>query len=148
MATMALEDFVLAPRGPARFDCYEHPNRVASPLGEFTIELAVKVDSRPTPEMVQAANILVSRFEQDRELISQMVFEEYKTVCGDRFGAEWLEECGVPMNLSLSDIQAYLNPRTLSVHDDCSAALYLGPDWDREHGLTYELNQIGWEKVH
>lgn len=144
---LLLDEFVLIPRGPCLFDSYEHPTPVPSPVGDFIVCLDVKMDQSPSSEMLQAAARLIERFEQDRELVAQMIFDEYMAVRDDPEGRWWPEECGVPADLKRSELHNFLSPRQLSVADDCSAAVYVGPDWDREHGLTYELTPEGWEKL-
>ncbi len=96
--------------------------------------------------MLAAAEVLVGQFASDKDMLAQKVFDEYLALCADACGPEWLQDCGVPEGLSLSELAPYLDPRALTVDRDLKMTVYTSPDWDREHGIYFNLLGGKWER--
>lgn len=141
---MQLSDFHLVERGPSLFDAWESHERIASPIGDFKIEFQVEMGSSPTAAMLEVAEQLLARFNSDKGVLAQRVYDKYLSVCSDPEGVEWMADCGVPVGLSMADVSRHLNPRTLTVDAELNMSVYTSPDWDREHGLYFDLVDGDW----
>ena len=142
---MQMKDFDLVERGPALFDTYANRIPVSSPIGDFRIELTVGIGAQPTPAMFAAADRLSAKFSTDREMLALKVHDRYLAVCMAGYGPDWLKQCGVPEGLSLPQLCEYLDPRTLTVDRELNMSVYVSPDWDREHGLYFDLVDGEWQ---
>lgn len=143
---MRLTEFVKAPRGPNLFDSWVHPTAIASPLGNFTVELFPET-GEPDVQMVQKAIVLVEFLQSRSEKVVSKVFEHYKRLLRD---PDWLTECHVPVDLSRKDLSSYLQARSLMVHrsdDDgkrvYESRIYVSPQWDIEHAIYLAISGTG-----
>lgn len=118
---------------------------VASPLGEFPLELSKdgKDPSPPDEEMLKRGAELVRYVETHGEYLVDIVFGHYLFAC--ELG--WMESKSVPVGLTREAIASQLREdRSLSVNRDLDLELddlppyesfiYVVPLWDEEHGLS------------
>ncbi|MDP3739012.1 MAG: hypothetical protein Q8R02_16580 [Hyphomonadaceae bacterium] len=116
-------------------------------MGDFTIEMFVGMNERPTERMAVIASTLVDQFRKDEAVIAQLVYDEYVAMCSSPHLRDRLASNGVEPDLPIGAIGKYLDPRILEVADDGRALVYIGPDWDRELGLCIEHKGGGWAKT-
>ena len=149
---MQIEEFEKQDRGPYLFDRFRHRDTVDSRLGSFSIELIVNMDKAPNQDMANAMRILIDRFEKNEEEIAQMVFREYRAIAESQ--PDWLEDCEVPLTLSIDGLEPFLTARVLSVSDDVDDVddqyrprVYMSPQWDEEHGFYLKFDSDKMERV-
>lgn len=147
---MDLDEFVLQPRGPYLFDHYTHPDRVGSPLGDFTLELHVD-DANvrgPDERMLAAIASLRDAFVQHIDSLVELVFEQYQLATADYDDdPEWFDDMEIPIGLTKSELEPLLGVRTLAVSRDSTGVVYMSPEWDCEHGLSFARQNDSWIQV-
>jgi hypothetical protein len=108
MNAMTINDFERQPRGPYVFDWWVGRQRIATPLGLFSVEFQMLGDEDTNPpdqEMLRRASELVSDTENHGNFILSIVLGHYLLAAEDR---GWLESCGVPQGLSRDRIPDYV----------------------------------------
>ena len=149
---MMLSDFTKQPRGPYAFDYCLANQTIATPMGEFTVELQMAVGGNTPSDdaMVRRADEFVALIRVQFEKTHDKVFEHYQMAAED---GEWLESCGVPEGLDRVGIVQHLQVRSLSVRRDenaveeYSSRVFVVPDWDEEHAIYRAYSDGKWEFV-
>ncbi|MGB8010056.1 MAG: hypothetical protein WCF68_00465 [Terriglobales bacterium] len=105
---MTIADFEKQPRGPYLFDWWVGRQRIATPLGLFSVEFHILGDDDTDPpdeEMSRRAAGLVSYTESHGEFILDIVFGHYLLKAED---PDWLRDCGVPRGLTRNRVADYV----------------------------------------
>ena len=139
-------DFEKQPRGPYRFDRWKCREGVSTALGPFAVSLQIvgKNDTNPPDsEMVRRASDLVTYTQNNAEDILDIVYGHYLFVSQH---PDWLQECGVPLNLSRDGVLQYLGDdrslvvsRHLDWQEPYASTIFMVPKWDEEHALRLEF---------
>ncbi len=145
---MTIADFEKQPRGPYLFDWWVGRQRIATPLGLFSVEFHISGDGDTDPpddEMLRRAAELLSYTESHGEFILDIVFGHYLLAAGAC--DDWLEDCGIPRGLARSKIADFVREdRTLVVarhlgwDQPYSTSINVVPLWDEEHALSLEFH--------
>lgn len=147
---MRLAEFKIAERGPRSFDYWYHPQTVGSPIGPFGVELQPD-RGVPDEQMIIEAEKYLAYLAANGGRIAEKVFEHYQRI---REHSEWLEQCGVPDDLSMSQLAPYLEVRSIVAgrrqtasgpHYD--AVFFVSPKWDTEHKIVLEIQGEGVEFI-
>lgn len=141
---MNAKDFVRRPRGPALFDCHQHPVAIPSAYGDFILELHTQMDAPPTTAMIARAEELTERFRADEPYLCGLIYQSYSEICADPDWQDWLNDAGVECGKPPEEIGGYLTAKTLVVDENLLASAYMSPAWDQEHGLYFNLTPNGW----
>ena len=146
MNAMTIDDFERQPRGPYLFDWWVGRQRIATPLGLFSVEFQMLGDEDTNPpdqEMLRRASELVSYTENHGDFVLNIVLGHYLLAAEDR---GWLESCGVPPGLSRDRIADYVREdrslvvsRHLDWDEAYRSAIHIVPLWDEEHALTLDF---------
>jgi len=146
---MTLADFEKQPRGPYLFDWWVAQQRIATPLGLFSVEFQISGDDDTDPpdeEMLRRANGLVSYTESQGEFILDIVYGHYRYYLLSAENRDWLEECGVPRDLSRNKIADYVREdrslvvtRNLGWEQPYSSTIHVVLLWDEEHALSLDF---------
>ena len=144
---MTASEYQKQARGSYAFDHWLWQRRVASPLGDFVMELQMlgAEDTNPPDEaMLKRSAELVRYAEAHGDYVLDLVFGYYL------FAAEsgnWLERCGVPTGLTKETVSAYVrNDRSLVVSrhldwdEPYASVIYIVPLWDEEHAMYLEFH--------
>jgi hypothetical protein len=136
---MRREDFRKQHRGPYAFDRWRWKDRLTTKLGDLVVELSI-MDDDPTPPddtMVTIADELASFAKANDEMLLDLIFGHYRYA--EKEG--WLEFWGVPRGLSRAEILSQVESIALCVQRDreeaipYDAAVFVNPNWDKEHKL-------------
>lgn len=151
---MDLSEFILQPRGPYLFDHYQHPVRVESPLGAFTMEFHVDDAEMcpPNQRMLAAMTALRAAFIKDCESLVDLVHQQYELATEDaEEDPEWFEDMEIPIGLSRTELAPLLSVRTITVSqfdtdsgNQFHGCIYMQPEWDAEHGLSFKRERNKW----
>ena len=143
---MTIADFEKQPRGPYLFDWWVGQQRIATPLGLFSVELHILGDDDTDPpdeEMLRRTAGLVSYTENQGEFILDIVFGHYLFAAEER---DWLEHCGIPRGLPRNRIADYVRKdrslvvaRHLNWDQPYSISINIVPLWDEEHALSLNV---------
>lgn len=138
---MHIDDFKKQDRGPRLYDHWLHPDPIPTPLGPFFVEL-MPDGGEPDIRMVEEAVSLVEFLRSNAQAIVNHVHEHYRHHIEHH---EWMEECGVPLDLETSDLVPFLRVRSIVVERDggppptYEAWFYVSPQWDVEHAIYLSL---------
>ncbi len=141
---MTPSEFKKQRRGPRLFDRWLWKKSVATPLGNFSVELQMGVGDTnpPDDEMVKRAAELVQYAEAHGDCILDIVFGYYR-LAGE---SDWLDMAGVPTGLTRQAVSSQVrDDRTLVVSrhldwdEPYDSAIHVVPLWDEEHALSLEL---------
>jgi hypothetical protein len=141
---MTLSEFQKQPRGPYAFDRWIWRDRVATPAGNFIVQLQMGVGdtSPPDDEMLRRASELVIYVKSHGDYILDIVFGYYLLASE----SEWLDMAGVPRGLTRETVLSQVRDdpelvvsRRLSRPDPYDSSVYLVPLWDEDHGLSLEV---------
>jgi hypothetical protein len=139
-------DFEKLPPGRYRFDRWKWRGQVSTAIGSFGVSLQMlgKDDTNPPDiQMIRHASELVTYTQNNAEYIHDIVYGHYLFVSKQ---PDWMEECGVALNLSRDGVLEYLGDHrslVVSRHLDWDApyasTIFMVPKWDEEHALRLEF---------
>ncbi len=141
---MTISEFEKQPRGPYAFDRWIWHKRVATPLGDFTVQFQMGTSDTDPPddEMVRRAWELVQYAQAHGDYILDIVFGYY--LLADE--SDWLDMAGVPRGLTRQTVSSQLRDgrmlvvsRHLEWDEPYDSAIHVVPLWDEEHALSLEL---------
>lgn len=125
-------DFPKPARGAGAVSVWQARTPVATPLGDFVVELG----SAPDAELLAVANELAAFVSVNFGDVFEIVFADYQRACEDR---QWMRGCGVPLRLAYDRVPEFVRDRTICVRRErsgsVSGAIFLVPEWDVEHGI-------------
>jgi hypothetical protein len=143
---MTIADFDKQPRGPHLFDWWVGRQRIATPLGLFSVEFQMLDDDDTNPsddEMLRRASGLVTYTGSHGEFILDIVFGYYLLAAEER---DWMEDCGIPRGLPRNRIADYVREdrslvvaRHLNWDQPYTTSIHVVPLWDEEHALSLEF---------
>jgi hypothetical protein len=143
---MTIGDFEKQPRGGYLFDWWVGKQRVATPLGLFSVEFQMLDENDtnlPDNEMLRRTSELVSYTESHGESILEIVHGHYLLAAED---PDWLEDCEVPRGLTRHRIADYVREdrslvvaRHLSGEPPYTSSIFVVPLWDEEHALRLDF---------
>jgi hypothetical protein len=146
---MTHADFEKQPRGPYLFDRWVAQQRIATPLGLFSVEFQILGDDDTDPpdeEMLRRVTGLVSFTESHGEFILDIVYGHYRQYLLSAENRDGLEGCGVSRDLNRNKIADYVREdrslvvtRQLGWDQPYSSSIHIVPLWDEEHALSLDF---------
>ena len=108
---------------------------VPTTIGQFSVEIV----NRPDAELLSTANALITALASEHSTIVSAVYGLYQHAAEDR---RWMKSCGVPRDLSRSEIADYLTDRCITVRrlpsGDPAGSILVKMRWDDEHLAVFE----------
>ncbi len=131
---------------------HAHPDPVASPMGDFTVEMTVEEGASPDQTLFEKCRALVDQFVQDVDKITELLHESYRDVAEE--DPDWFEEAEIPTDLRPDQLADLLETRSLTISsepnhrgEEYPARVYISPEWDEEHGFYLKFAGSSWEQV-
>lgn len=131
---MNADDFVQQPRGNRPFDTWLSRQPIATPMGDFLVDL----EEAPDATLLRQADALALYLDTNIEAIWEKVYAHYRRV---EAHPTWMARCGVPTGLDRLGILPYLRARRIRVEREDGGLFFLDPLWDPEHKIHLRLEE-------
>ena len=157
---MRISEFVKQPNEYGfHCDSYVHPEAVATPLGSFSIELAIVASgpkARPCARMLDAIESLRSDFAIGINEIVELTHQQYlMSLCDSSSPPEepLFEPEDIPTGRGKDELEDLLNGQAIIVNEhevdeeQFPGRVFMSPAWNRKGCLFFARSPKGWERV-
>ena len=157
---MRLSEFVRQPNEYGlHCDSYVHPESVSTPLGKFSVQLAIVASGakkRPCLRMLEAARSLRSAFIDEIDAIVDLTYQQYLKACyapkpvleDPHF--PWQD---IPKGRSRLELNDLLDSPTIIVNEhevdeeEFPGRIFMSPLWDQRNCLFFARVSNIWKHV-